>query len=802
MNKTFLLMLASLACCGTGMAQDDGGQQQRFWTVGGYTAYSVTNEGQAVVSSFNWNTPYFIWDSQTGDLKEIGGVTAGNNVGGVGRFTEDGKTVGAVMRSDEIRVSTSWQRIQLDGVDCNFREIVQLPGTTGMFAIGASDDLQSGRMLRSTDFGKTWRLSAIAVVNPDGPSSDNGWKGGLECIGWQSYFNGLTGGHNGCLYYTKNGGTQWEWLDIHPAGNTDEVATYWAVDFIPVTENYVYKYGAVGLEKAGGTGAVWYTTDGATTFAEAAGVGGVPVGISHTGEVYYMVTRNGLIQKSEDYGATWTTVLDINTGVNPLADTGGQLLNRIRFFDCNNGMAFGTGVVYVTTDGGNNWTAVAVADGTEGVSWNDAVYNDGKVTVVGSAGNMYETADMGGTWRKVTVESGLGTDLLGVYATDRGMNACGDGATFFYRGASEYVSGYTAALYDVDTETWTPLPGTGYFSSETASSGWDISGDGSTVVGGVYNYEQLNASSAVRCDAAAWVDGELVVLGNKFADMNRPSQSRRVSYDGSVAVGYQDHHGPWFASVWRRNASGGYDQSLMPEDPNITEADIDMSNTPEGRADMQAKLLGQANAVSADGKIIGGAGNSQQYATDCAWIWSEEKGLKLLGGTSNMVFDMTNDGSMVVTNTEVWTEETGLVGVNQYVTGHLGIDLGEYSIASIYDLSPNGRYMTGVCMSGMDKYAYVIDLLGDGTTGIDNDIVQTKAAVYPNPVASELHVDLPFSGMKTRISLYSTAGAMVKSITTNATSNTISVADLAEGVYILEVSAGGARKTFKLIVRH
>ena len=142
------------------------------------------------------------------------------------------------------------------------------------------------------------------------------------------------------------------------------------------------------------------------------------------------------------------------------------------------------------------------------------------------------------------------------------------------------------------------------------------------------------------------------------------------------------------------------------------------------------------------------------------------------------------------------------MGVNEYLTKYLGIDLGEFSIVGIYDISPNGRYMTGYCMSGMGKYCYVVDLKGDGSTGIDNNIEQTKAAVYPNPVAGELHVDLPFGGMATRISLYSTAGAMVKSMNTTSTTNVINVSDLAEGVYILEVSAGGARKTFKLIVRH
>ena len=49
------------------------------------------------------------------------------------------------------------------------------------------------------------------------------------------------------------------------------------------------------------------------------------------------------------------------------------------------------------------------------------------------------------------------------------------------------------------------------------------------------------------------------------------------------------------------------------------------------------------NAVSSDGKIIGGRGNSL-YAVEGAWLWSEEKGLQLLNpeeGADDMVYDMT-----------------------------------------------------------------------------------------------------------------------------------------------------------------
>lgn len=791
-------MLTGLCGCGMAVAQNDDGQEKRFYvTESQFFSSSVNNEGQAIIYS-DQNQPYNIWTPQTGEIKEIGGISAGNGIGGVGSFSDNGTKISAVMQSDEIAVSTKWAKTQIVGFDGYIKEISKIPDASKLYAVGSSDDGQKGVLLEESNNGQVWRESATTIYDKDYNELD-GWEGGLEFVTGQSVYRAYTGGQNGCFYYTRRDGAYWEAVDPHPADNTDEVKTYWTMNFIPSAEYAgIAQYGVLGLELADGTGAIWYTTDAVESFNEASGVGGVPVYITSVGEKYFMVTRNGLIQKSEDYGATWTTVLNTGASPSPWADGDAPLFNRIRFADEQNGMALGTGVVYTTTDGGATWAQHTVADGTENIAWNDVAFLNGTATVVGSDGNAYETADMGQTWTKITVDDGAATDFYGIYVNDEAYVLCGSDASLFYKGASENVSGYTAAVYDTETETWTPLASTGYFSGDAASSGYDISGDGTTVIGGVYNYEQLNENSAVRCDAAAWVNGELVILGNKFADINRNSQARGVSYDGSVIVGWQDQCGPWYASVWRKNASGSYDQSLMFKDPNMTDDDVNWDDF----NDKTSKLLGQAEAVSADGKIIGGRGLGDWYATDCAWLWSEENGLQLLGGTSNQVFDMTNDGSFVVTNSEVWTEETGLVGVNEYLTNNLGIDLGEYGIMGIYDISPNGRYMTGWCMKGDNKYAYVVDLKGNTPSSIERELEQTKAAVYPNPASEELHVDLPFEGIKTRISLYSLQGGCVKAVTTTAMTNVINVSDVPTGLYILDVNANGTHKSFKLTVKH
>ena len=815
-------MLAGLYGGGMMMAQSGGSEDRVWFTDREYSTTGVTNEGMAVMFE-TWNTPYELWNPRTGEQTVIGGVGPGNNVGGAGRFSDDGKTVSAVMESDAIEVTTAWEKTVKDAAQGYTVNVVScVPQNSSiLFAVAKSADNQKSLMFNSWNSGQTWRNGTIWVAaDANGTNGGNdAWEGGIECMAWlnkNSY--AFAGGHNGVLYFSSNMGTSFTKVDPHPAGNTDVVDTYWAVDFqtdesILVDEAqqlYIYKYGVLGIERADGTGTVWYTDDAADTFKEAVGVNGVPMSITHIGDVYFLVTRNGLIQKSEDYGKTWKDVYSQGPSATPWADGGTPLFTRIKFADKTNGIALGVGGVYVTYDGGDTWKGMTVSDETASITWNDVVFSNGKVTIVGTEGFVYESADMGLTWNKVFVTDAGNTGFYAISNNTESMNIFGENGTFFYRNHVDNVSGYTAAVYDIESGEWTPMPGTGYFSGETASGADDISGDGTTVVGGAYNYEQLNDLSQIRYDATAWVDGGMINLGNKFAEINRSSKACKASYDGSVIVGWQDHHGPWFGSVWRKNTDGGYDQSLMIADPAMTEDDVNMSDTPEGYLDMNSKLLGQCNAVSSDGKIIGGRGGSN-YAVNGPWLWSEEKGLQLLYDepyADYMVYDMTNDGSFVVGqagqggSSFFWTEETGFMEANKYVETVLGIDMQGYSICGIYDLSPNGRYITGWCMKGAGKYAYVLDLKGDIPTSIEKELEQTKAAVYPNPVSNELHVDLPFDDVKTRVSLYSLQGACVKSVTTMDMTNVIDVTGIPDGLYILDVNANGTHKSFKITVKH
>lgn len=123
MKKHFLL----IALCGTftvAWAQNEETGQRAWFTESQYSSSSVNNDGEAIIFK-DQNEPYEIWNPHTGDINLIGGISAGNNVGGLGRFSDDGKYVSAVMYSKDIAVSTEWEKTLFEeyNVALNYHEL-------------------------------------------------------------------------------------------------------------------------------------------------------------------------------------------------------------------------------------------------------------------------------------------------------------------------------------------------------------------------------------------------------------------------------------------------------------------------------------------------------------------------------------------------------------------------------------------------------------------------------------------------------------------------------------------------------
>ena len=115
-------------------------------------------------------------------------------------------------------------------------------------------------------------------------------------------------------------------------------------------------------------------------------------------------------------------------------------------------------------------------------------------------------------------------------------------------------------------------------------------------------------------------------------------------------------------------------------------------------------------------------------------------------------------------------------------------------------MSPNGRYVCGFMMRGVDEQrAYVLDLRPE-VQSVEEIEEQINVNVYPNPVADELHVDMPFEN-NAEITILNMQGAVCRRANLSGSTNTIDVSDLAAGFYMVNVKTGNASRTFKVIVK-
>jgi probable HAF family extracellular repeat protein len=225
--------------------------------------------------------------------------------------------------------------------------------------------------------------------------------------------------------------------------------------------------------------------------------------------------------------------------------------------------------------------------------------------------------------------------------------------------------GGKAAIYE--NNVWTALPP---FPScaNGAASVYDISGDGSTVVGMRYGPGAVCDQLNLRAFKWSAVDGWVTI--NKIDAPTRMNRANAVNYDGSVIVGRDDaNNGQLRGFQWR---NGVY--SLIRRN-NFS--------------------VGEALDVSRDGQYI--VGHSNSLATNAQpWLWSQSSGVQLLGATlgqdTGLGSVVCDDGSVItghsldfdssVITPTIWTAGLGLTDFNQFLnaqgvfTAGLGMRLG------------------------------------------------------------------------------------------------------------------------------
>ncbi|MGN0236658.1 MAG: T9SS type A sorting domain-containing protein [Lepagella sp.] len=667
------------------------------------------------------------------------------------------------------------------------------------------NDITRSYALKSANKGETW-ASCYSLYFPH--LVPEGAVTCTACTNVMNYFIATDAGY----IYKSAGNETWSAQELTIEDFEGEISYYTAMDFLRMDNDGAdNNYGGIGFVCEDGSYGVLYTADAqynlnSGTFYPATGVAGIPAYITHVGETFYMVTTNGHIQKSTDKCKSWTDCYYAE----------GLPFSKVVFNDENNGIAISDTVALITRNGGETWT-VAVIEG--GISpwdgeddetanvWNDVAWNNNILVIAGNNGRCYISQDGGKSFQKeeiIGAESVENFTAISLYKDH--LNILAQNGVFYYKTFQPNIAAFIPSVYDVENATWTPMTSFGVSSDRNVGSTWGISADGKYAAG-IANIFDADASKNCYY-AALWEDGQVRSLGSLFP--GSATRANRVSDDGSVAVGFQDKMGPWMASVWRRQADGNYNQELLFLDPNKTMDDVDFDNFDS----IIGSCLGNALAVSPNGEWVGGTGGSW-YATNNAWIWNAENGVELIDAYGATV-EVNNDGSMAVGRGDggfgawIWFRDRGnAIELNNYVAELEQITGGsentvDAAICGFYAMSPNCRFLTGYAYDDeMNPHGYLVDLLPESSDTHRMMADQVKASVYPNPVVSELHVDLPYDSrsVKTSITLYDMQGGVCRRINDCRQSNVINVEGLTGGIYLLDVCTGNSNKTFKVIVK-
>ncbi|MEO1007407.1 MAG: GC-type dockerin domain-anchored protein [Planctomycetota bacterium] len=255
------------------------------------------------------------------------------------------------------------------------------------------------------------------------------------------------------------------------------------------------------------------------------------------------------------------------------------------------------------------------------------------------------------------------------------------------------------ARYDRTTGEWTPLgfiPGFGEPVDDEISSGWNISGDGRSVVG--LGWTLLGTADA---HAMQWTEGVGVIdLGT--AAIGTSARASAVDLDGNVVAGWQDGAGRQGA-VWVDGV-----QELI--------------STDAGRPALEAF------GVSDDGRYvvgfgIGAPGVAYRYNVDTDEyqpLPSPPAAQRNTAATST-----TADGSIVVGGTWplgpatfgrgfVWQEGVGTTAVEDFLDASGVAYPPGFVFSFVASISPSGEWMTGWGYEGSiaNSQSWIVRLAG------------------------------------------------------------------------------------------
>ena len=431
-----------------------------------------------------------------------------------------------------------------------------------------------------------------------------------------------------------------------------------------------------------------------------------------------------------------------------------------------------------------------------------AICDDGSV-VVGNTEGDYETFH----WTEEAGRERLGRGTVSVLEGGAGAPDISDDCTKVSATILGADSTYgTQGRWTLNVgwqETMPPAPPDGGIMGNFYGSAWGISGDGGTVVGLYWRPDQPGGSA----HACAWTESTGVVdLGSDGGN----SRANDANYDGSVIVGWDENPawGGWRPAVW-----------------------VDGVKTILGEYD----AFCQAEAVNSDGTVIGGQSydDSTGQRGAALWRWNGstwiEDYLGVLPGTfagygMATIRDMTPDASVMVGYNEfdfgsatgfIWTEETGMVDVVDFLTDSGATLPTEFMLLELTGITADGKTILGIGRNTYYPYAFrsfLIRIEDDSAVPGVNvaSPVTPMLRVLSNPArgATTLMLSVPEVTCAS-LEVYDIKGRLVRQVmdgTVPAGEHEIqwdgrdaSGREVAPGVYLVQLVAGDRSETSKVI---
>ena len=331
-------------------------------------------------------------------------------------------------------------------------------------------------------------------------------------------------------------------------------------------------------------------------------------------------------------------------------------------------------------------------------SYGTAVSNDGAVT--GITGSNRET---GFIWTK-------SRGMLSLDSFDDNPRSIRNLGTRSISADGNYVVGWgmPSQSGDASAYVWSRATGYQWLREVNSFHANDISADGSTVVVG----DQLWHQDGTVQDVGVLPNADVAGLS-------------ALSIDARFAVGSSGADSDNGRIDWR-------EAFLWSETAGIRSLGKLPGYTDSG-----------AGGVSDDGRIVVGTSfvlNKWGYPGDGeAFIWTEEAGMRGLGFLPNQTVSrataVSGDGSLVIGNSGgvgdpfLWTESTGILNLQDVLEENFGLrsELEGWRLRQVWDISPNGRFLTGnAWRPDGDVEAWLVQLRSDAGDFDDNGTLDVE----------------------------------------------------------------------------